>query len=90
MIDSELPGFDRPIPSDDNHLHFGAGQTEAEVTLEPGPHKLQLLFADSRHIPHDPPLYSEPVSVFVGTCPSKKIVHKYRHHARAKALRHVE
>ncbi len=90
LIDSELPGFDRPIPSDDNHLHFGAGQTQAEVTLEPGPHKLQLLLADSRHIPHDPPLYSEPVSVFVGSCPFKKMVHKYRHHARAKALRHVE
>jgi hypothetical protein len=22
-----------PIPNDFNHLHFGAGQTEAEVTL---------------------------------------------------------
>ncbi len=68
IIDSELPAFDKPIPTDENHLHFGAGQTEAEVTLPPGRHQLQLLFADSRHIPHEPPLYSKPISVFVGTC----------------------
>jgi hypothetical protein len=89
IVDSELPSFDRPIPNDDNHLHFGAGQTEAEVTLQPGRHKLQLLFADAKHIPHDPPLYSKPISVFVGNCRPKKIVHKNRH-LHAKAHRHAE
>jgi hypothetical protein len=44
LIDTELPPLDKPIPNDFNHLHFGAGQTEAEVTLKPGPHTLQLLF----------------------------------------------
>ena len=68
IIDSELPDFDKPIPTDENHLHFGTGQTEEEVTLSPGRHKLQLLFADARHIPHDPSLYSKPISVFVGKC----------------------
>src|SRR6476469_6050420 len=38
LIDTELPALDQPIPSDFNHLHFGAGQTEAEVELTPGPH----------------------------------------------------
>jgi hypothetical protein len=90
LIDTELPDFDRPIPNDDNHLHFGAGQTEAKVALQPGPHKLQLLFADARHVPQDPPLYSKPISVFVGTCSSGRSVQKYRHHKRARALRHVE
>jgi hypothetical protein len=42
LIDTELPPLDKPIPNDFNHLHFGAGQTEAEVTLKPGPHTLQL------------------------------------------------
>jgi hypothetical protein len=43
LIDTELPALDRPIPNDFNHLHFGAGQTEAEITLKPGTHTLQLL-----------------------------------------------
>ena len=46
LIDAELPPMDSPIPSDFNHLHFGAGQTEAEVTLTPGDHTLQLLLGD--------------------------------------------
>lgn len=37
------------IPKDDNHLHFGKMQTEAEVTLKPGKHKLTLQFADWAH-----------------------------------------
>jgi hypothetical protein len=89
IIDSELPDYDHPVPNDDNHLHFGTGQTEAEVTLEPGPHKLQLLFADARHVPHDPPLYSKPISVFVGTCRPKKMVRRY-HHLHAKMHRHID
>lgn len=39
----------QPIPSDATHLHFGKGQTEAEVTLTPGKHKLTLQFADFAH-----------------------------------------
>jgi hypothetical protein len=65
MIDTELPPFNRPIPNDFKHLHFGAGQTEAEVTLSPGPHTLQLMLADKDHIPHSPPVYSERIHVLV-------------------------
>ncbi|MGA7011134.1 MAG: DUF4399 domain-containing protein, partial [Pseudolabrys sp.] len=46
LIDTELPPLDQPIPNDFNHLHFGAGQTEAEITLKPGQHTLQLLLGD--------------------------------------------
>jgi hypothetical protein len=63
LIDTELPPLDQPIPSDFNHLHFGAGQTEAEIELTPGPHTLQLLFGDKDHIPHSPPLVSEKIHV---------------------------
>ena len=65
LIDTDLPPLDRPIPNDFNHLHFGAGQTEAEVTLAPGEHTLQLVFADKDHIPHSPPLYSPKIRVRV-------------------------
>ena len=41
--------MDQPIPNDFNHLHFGAGQTEAKITLPLGKHTLRLLFADAAH-----------------------------------------
>jgi hypothetical protein len=58
LIDTELPPLNEPIPNDFNHLHFGAGQTEAQVTLKPGPRTLQLLLGDKDHIPHSPPVMS--------------------------------
>ena len=39
----------QPIPFDDNHLHFGKGQTETEVKLPPGQYKLTMQFADGAH-----------------------------------------
>jgi len=65
LIDTDLPPLDQPIPSDFNHLHFGAGQTEATITLKPGDHTLQLLFGDKDHIPHNPPLFSKRITVHV-------------------------
>ena len=65
LIDTELPHLDQPIPNDFNHLHYGAGQTEAEISLKPGTHTLQLLFGDKDHIPHTPPLMSAQIRVVV-------------------------
>jgi hypothetical protein len=65
LIDAPLPPLDREIPSDLNHVHFGRGQTSAEVTLTPGEHTLQLLLGDHEHVPHDPPVVSNPVRVHV-------------------------
>lgn len=65
LIDTALPPFDQPIPSDRNHLHFGAGETEARIELPPGKHTLQLLLGDTNHFPHDPPVYSKPISITV-------------------------
>ncbi len=78
LVDAEMPPFDQPIPNDFNHLHFGAGQTEAKVTLTPGKHKLQLLLADENHIPHDPPVFSAPIEVTVTASGKKPPVHKKR------------
>ena len=65
IIDAELPPFDQQIPSDRNYLHFGAGQTETMLELPPGKHTLQLLMGDYNHIPHNPPVYSKKITVYV-------------------------
>jgi len=65
LIDAPLPLLDQPIPLDFNHLHFGAGQTEAQITLTPGVHTLQLILGDENHVPHDPAVYSKPIKVTV-------------------------
>jgi Domain of unknown function (DUF4399) len=65
LIDTGLPPLDAPIPSDDHHRHFGGGQTEVTLDLPPGPHTLQLLLGDKDHVPHDPPVISEPISITV-------------------------
>lgn len=65
-VDPELlPAFDKPLPADKQHVHFGKGQTEAYVELTPGTHTLQLLLADHSHIPHQPPLISAHITVEV-------------------------
>ena len=65
LVDAPLPKLDEPIPFDRNHLHFGAGETEARLDLPPGRHTLQLLLGDDSHMPHNPPLYSKPITITV-------------------------
>ena len=65
IINAELPAFNMPIPADKNHVHFGKGQTEVELELSKGEHTLQLLLGDYRHIPHDPPIYSKRIKIFI-------------------------
>ena len=57
--------FELALPADDNHRHFGAGQTEVTLTLPPGTHTLQLVLGDHNHVPHAPPVVSEVISVTV-------------------------
>ena len=48
LVDGEaLPSLF--IPFDETHMHFGAGQTEAIIELEPGMHTLQLMLGSSIH-----------------------------------------
>jgi len=65
VIDAPLPPLDKPLPKDDNHIHFGGGQTETTIPLPPGKHTIQLVLADKDHVPHDPPLVSVPVTFTV-------------------------
>jgi hypothetical protein len=63
LIDTDLPDMDQQIPNDRNHVHFGAGETEARLELPPGKHTLQLLLGDDNHIPHKPPVHSKMITV---------------------------
>ncbi|WP_109125716.1 DUF4399 domain-containing protein [Dyella sp. C11] len=61
----DLPAAGQPIPKDDQHLHFGNGQTETTLKLAPGKHTLQLELADENHIPFDPAIVSKPITITV-------------------------
>jgi hypothetical protein len=65
LVDADLPPMDSEIPNDKNHLHFGAGQTEARLELPTGRHTIQLLLGDENHVPHNPPLYSKKITIVV-------------------------
>ncbi|BCR26728.1 DUF4399 domain-containing protein [Aquipseudomonas alcaligenes] len=60
-----LPLLDAPLPATEQILHFGKGQTETELTLPPGKHTLQLLIGDKHHVPMEPPVISEKISITV-------------------------
>jgi len=65
IIDAPLPAMDQPLPKDAAHLHFGKGQTETVIKLAPGKHTLQLVLGDANHIPHQPPVVSEKITITV-------------------------
>lgn len=65
LIDTGVPDTSLPIPADANHVHFGTGATSTELTLGPGEHTLQLLLGDHLHIPHNPPVLSDTITITV-------------------------
>ena len=66
LIDQkELPALDAPIPNDATRKHYGKGQTEDTIHLEPGDHTLQLDFADAAHMQFDPPILSKKITIHV-------------------------
>ena len=67
LINKELTGaaLKDAIPMDDNHRHFGKGQSEASVKLSPGKHTLQLVLGDWTHVPHKTPVMSERITITV-------------------------
>ncbi|HWL63257.1 MAG TPA: DUF4399 domain-containing protein [Steroidobacteraceae bacterium] len=65
LIDTELADASLPIPADEKHVHFGKAQTEAEVALAPGAHTLQLVLGDYLHIPFDPVIASQKITINV-------------------------
>lgn len=57
--------FDANILADENNIHYGKGQTETILDLAPGKHTLQLVLGDKDHIPHNPPVSSEVITITV-------------------------
>lgn len=67
LVDTDLSSLklDAPLPASDKIVHFGKGQTETELKLEPGKHTLQLLFADYSHTPFSPVISSKKITITV-------------------------
>ena len=68
LINTDPPKGEKalaPLPAEDNIKHFGKGQTETTLTLPAGTHTLQLVVGDANHIPYDPPLASEKITITV-------------------------
>ncbi len=65
LIDTDVPNPGLPIPADEHHVHFGDGSTSTEITLAAGEHTLQLLLGDHLHVPHDPPVVSNLITITV-------------------------
>jgi len=67
LIDTKLSPEERKVAivNDAQHMHFGKGQTEAELTLPPGKHTLQIVLGDAKHELHAHPVMSKPITVTV-------------------------
>jgi Domain of unknown function (DUF4399) len=67
LIDMDMSelNLNAPIPATDKILHFGKGQTETSLTLPAGKHTLELVFADYAHMPFNPPLHSQKITITV-------------------------
>jgi hypothetical protein len=66
LIDADLPkDLGMPLPATDNIKHFGKGQTETALDLKPGKHTLQLVLGDQLHIPFNPVVASQKITITV-------------------------
>lgn len=64
LVNRELPlDFKQALPFNDQYIHFGKGQMESVLTLEPGTYSLRLLLADNKHLPHF--VYSKSIHITV-------------------------
>ncbi|EPX79056.1 DUF4399 domain-containing protein [Litoreibacter arenae] len=57
--------YDYGMVGSDNLIHYGGGQTETVLDLPPGDHTLQLVFADLNHVPFEPSVESEQITITV-------------------------
>jgi hypothetical protein len=66
LINTALPtDLSMPLPANDQVVHFGKGQTETTLTLKPGKHTLQLVLGDHLHVPFNPVVASEKITITV-------------------------
>ncbi len=66
MVDlDELPAMNMPLPGNAQLIHFGKGQTQTSLVLEPGTHTLQLVLGNHMHVPHTRPVMSNKITIVV-------------------------
>ena len=65
LVDTDFIPAGLVIPTDEQHLHYGKGQTEISLELEPGEHTLRLQFADGAHTALEGDQYRDTITVVV-------------------------
>ena len=65
LVNTDFIAPGQVIPKDDQHLHYGTGATETELTLEPGTYTLRLQFANGAHITLDGDQYRDEIQISV-------------------------
>lgn len=65
LIDDPTVDYTVALPMTAQIQHFGGGQTETTLSLKPGKHTLQLLFADWKHQSFNPPVLSPKITITV-------------------------
>ncbi|MES2838988.1 MAG: DUF4399 domain-containing protein [Pseudomonadota bacterium] len=64
LVNRDLPlNFKEALPFNEQYIHFGKGQMESVLTLEPGTYTLRMLLADQKHLPHF--VFSKPTRITV-------------------------
>lgn len=64
LVNRDLPmDFNKPLPFNDQYIHFGKGQMETVLNFAPGKYTLRLVLADEKHIPNF--VYGKPITVTV-------------------------
>lgn len=58
IINERSPEFGQPVPKTDTSIHYGQGQTEAEIELVPGTYDLNAQFANGAHLSYGPRLHT--------------------------------
>lgn len=56
ILNGEPVPAGKAVPADDQHIHYGKGQTETEIELPPGEHTLTMQLADGIHRSYGPDL----------------------------------
>ena len=65
LVDTDFVPAGEIIISDEQYLDFGKGQLTATLALEPGPHTLNLQFANGAHIALEGEMYQDTITVTV-------------------------
>ena len=64
LIDGQPLPQGQVVPANDKSIHYGKGQTEADITLPPGDHTLTAQFANGAHQSYGP-AWSQTITVHV-------------------------